>query len=534
MVEVSPTGPIDTSAEPAKLVIGGSADWYGASSLERFNSASGLTYTHEDAQGFLDYPTSFSGNSANFWFKDAGVKVWQYEEAYDNWQDTYGIDSVTAFYHSGHGGMDGNGVFQIPLGGVWDSRDWGFSNRMSFSDEELRYLFWSTCYSIRVSGPDNPIRTWWNANRGNLRMMFGYETTSVDNPSYGRYFWDEWKKGKSFTRAFLDASWRISHNQVAVSMAYGANQADAVNRLNNERYIYKNAVAKGWCQWQWIGTLPQRAFSDSMKIPKEMNSILLGKDLFSDERIIKIAEEIGFTKTQSQTILFDDIGNRMIAGKNKSLNVNCNGALEISFSKANTENSKTIDEHKAISIAKKTIKDLEFDKEIELAIGNTRNVFTCGGTDKGSGTLDKPSVVETIVEFRQSHNGIKSINSDHGLIRIGIDNDGNVTNIYNSTRKVLGETKKARAIIEDPKSSGKLSKYIPETFEAKINSIKLAATPILKAGQTLNLGTDETLHEYIGYDFSENLGVIVHQKDVEITFPSEFKKRYKLRVPLMG
>jgi len=204
--------PADISVPPkgAKAVISGSDDWYGAYSLETFSSASSLTYTHEDANGFLDYPTSF--RPANFWGKDAGVKVWAYEEANDNYLDTYGMDAVTVFYHSGHGNMDSSGIFQAPLGGKWDNRDWAFSNKMAFANEELRYLFWSTCFSLRVSGPDNPVRTWWAPNKGGLRMMFGYETTSVDHPGYGKFFWEEWNKNKPFARAFLDASWRISHN----------------------------------------------------------------------------------------------------------------------------------------------------------------------------------------------------------------------------------------------------------------------------------------------------------------------------------
>ena len=179
----------NASRAGAKAIVSGSNDFYGANSLESFSSASGLSYTHEDAQGFLDYPTSFAGKGANFWFRDNGVQVWQYEEAFDNWQDTYGMDSTMVFYHSGHGNMDANGVFQAPLGAKWDNRDWAFSDRMAFANEELRYLFWSTCFSLRVSGPDNPVRTWWNPNKGGLRMLFGYETTSVDRPEYGQFFW---------------------------------------------------------------------------------------------------------------------------------------------------------------------------------------------------------------------------------------------------------------------------------------------------------------------------------------------------------
>ena len=365
-------------------------------------------------------------------------------------------------------------------------------------------------------------------------MIFGYETTSIDAATYGRYFGEEWKKNKSFTRSFLDASWRISHNQVPVVMASGANQAEAVNRLNNERLFNGGACPKGWYQWQWIGALPARAMAEPLKLPKAMNALILDKNQFDEERMSKIAAHLGCTKTQAETILFDRFGNRLIDSKKMRMNVNEEGALNIYFGEANVENKQAIEEQKAISIAKSMVKELGFDKNIELALGNIRNRLTCGGTEKGSGQLDQPSNVETIVQFRQTHNGVKSINSDHGLITVCVDNDGKITNLYNSTKLILGETDKPAAVIKAPKSPVNHPKAVEETFEAKINKIKLAATPILKNGKLKAMGDDKTLHEYIGYDFSENLGVIVHQKDVEITFPDDFKKRYKLRVPVMG
>ncbi|HVI47186.1 MAG TPA: DUF6345 domain-containing protein [Chitinophaga sp.] len=529
--------PHDTpSSKTLKAVVNGSNDWYGACSLENFSSASSLSLTHEDAQGFLDYPTGFAGKAANFWFKDAGVQVWGYEEAYDNWQDTYGMDAVTVFYHSGHGNMDGNGVFQAPLGAKWDNRDWTFSNQMAFANEELRYLFFSTCLSLRVSGTNNPVKTWWNPNKGGLRMLFGYETTSVDDPNYGKFFWEEWKKGKSFARAFLDASWRISHGQVPTVMASGANQAEAVNMLNNEKFFSRAAAVKNWYQWQWVGTLPSSAPKASLLImPKQANAIILGKDIFDDERIGKIANELGLTKTQAETVLFDADGNRVLKGKDILLNVNREGALNIHLAAPNTANKNAIAPSKATSIAQKAIKDLGFDKGIELKEGNMRHRLTCGGTTKGSGQIDETTVVETIVQFRQAHKGIESINSDHGLITVSVDNDGNVTNIYNSTKQVLGETQKPSSIIASPKASQKEAVSVEDVFRSKIAAIASASgnghNGQLKAADS---AAATVLRETIGYDFSDNLGLVTHQKDVEIALTEQFKKRYKLRVPVMG
>jgi hypothetical protein len=514
-----------------KAVIADSNDFYGANSLEHFSSVGGLTYTHEDAQGFLDYPTSFPGKGANFWLKDAGVKVWEYEEAYDNWQDTYGMDSVMVFYHSGHGNMDSSGVFQAPLGAKWDNRDWAYSNNMAFSNEELRYLFWSTCFSLGVSGPDNPVRTWWSPNNGGLRMLFGYETTSVDDPNYGKFFWEEWKKGKTFARAFLDASWRISHSQVPVAMAVGSNQADAINRLNSERYFTKTPVTKGWYQWQWIGTLPDRKFSCRTAAPKGFNAIILENKLFDDVRISKIAQDIGFTKKSAETIEFDEEGNRMISQKELHLFVNRDGALNIYFDRDIPENLDLLNEDKAIRMAERTIRDLGFDKGIEMKIGNIRHRFTAGGTMKDDLSLTEPVPIETIVQFRQCHKDLESVNSDHGLIAVSIDNDGEVTNIYNSTKKVLGESAKPSSIIPSPPDGQEIADEGPDSqFMKAINGL------INRSGNSHERGPARAnvLKEKIGYDFSGKIGPVVRQRDIDLTMSNSLKKRYKIRLRVMG
>jgi Family of unknown function (DUF6345) len=505
-----------------KTVVNGSDDFYGANSLETFSSASSLSYTHEDADGFLDYPTSFAGKAANYWRKDSGVKVWAYEETYDNWQDTYGMDAVMVFYHSGHGAMDGNGVFQAPLGGKWDNRDWAFSNNMAFANEELRYLFWSTCFSLRVSGSDSPVKTWWNPNKGGLRMLFGYETTSVDDPNYGKFFWEEWKKGKTFARAFLDASWRISHDQVPVVMAAGANADEAINRLNNERFFSRTPAGKGWYQWQWIGTLPARTFTNKTSIPRKLNGLLLSNKYVNDDRISRIAREVGVPRKNAGAIMFDPKGNRMLASKEARVNVSEEGALNVHFGKANYYNTSLLSETKAIRIAQGLINHLDLKKGIELTLGHIRHRFTCGGTMNGTCVVEKPSPIETIVQFRQSHNGIESVNSDHGLIAISVDNDGSVVNLYDSTKTVLEESVKspsAESSPRDPKRSA-----VSDTdamFKKKVHKI---------IGARANKST--VLREKVGYDFSGNLATVVHQKDVEVSLGKGLRKRYKIRVPV--
>ncbi len=273
---------------------GASDDVFGAFSLETFADASSLSYTHEDAQGWYDYLAKF--DTGNFWYRDANVKPWAYYEEYDNWDDTYGIDAVLAVYHSGHGTMDSKGVFWAPPGANWGGLGtWAHSDLMRIGNEQANYIFWSTCLSCRVLDGHSPSRTWQAANLG-FRMLFGFETVRVDNPNYGRFFWEEWNKGKSLSTAWMDASWRIAHDQAPSVVASGVNQAKASDRLFNERTLEWPHVSNSWYWWRWhdaarsVNTPSRRP---NLRIPSQAGSIRFARAMLSGDRLRSIVNGIG-------------------------------------------------------------------------------------------------------------------------------------------------------------------------------------------------------------------------------------------------
>ena len=69
-VHTSPVAPAAGDARAGTHTVG-------ALSIENFASAGALTYTHDDASGFLQWLQSF-GVTRNFWLADAGVKSWAY------------------------------------------------------------------------------------------------------------------------------------------------------------------------------------------------------------------------------------------------------------------------------------------------------------------------------------------------------------------------------------------------------------------------------------------------------------------------
>ena len=524
----------------ASAVISGSADMYGACSIENFSSASPLSLTHEDAQGWIDYVTKFT--PGNFWYKDAGVQVWMYEEAFDNWQDTYGTDAVVAFYHSGHGNMDGNGVFQAPLGSKWDNRDWAFSNRMSLGNETVRYLFWSTCFSLRVFGAHNPIRTWHSVNQG-FRMLFGFETTSVDNPNYGKFFWEEWNKGKSFSTAWLDASWRISQNQVPTVVATGVSAAEAQARVYNERNFFSAAGSRNYYHWRWYNAASMvqagiNAMNYDLQVPPMV--ALFSNENDQAERAAKVANALGLSKKSTNQLLYDRYGAAYFQDKNKKATISNDGHINIHTGDFNFKNTDAYDQVKAVELSKNVIAECGIDKIANLELEKVVHGYSCNGSTKGSGKIGEPSIAETIVQYRQMINGLPSINAGNGIVRVVIDNDGKVTNVFDSTKQVVDVKRKkdnAMAPSPDKKAAGKAAGPIAdkakleEAFSLELKKI-LAANQQQSAAGAAKTEKPIIIEEKIGYNLNSGQGTVEAQREYEADLGYGLKKRYRIRIPI--
>ena len=519
--------------------LGGTSGTYGACSIEDFlPGVSDLRLTHEDAEGFLEYPTRFT--PANFWRKDRSVSVWLYEETYDNWQNLYGMDAVRVFYHSGHGDMRSNGIFTTPMGNIWDSRATASSDNMAFANEKLRYLFRSTCLGLRISGGQNPIRSWSRANKGGLRMIFGYDTVSYDNANYGKYFWGEWCKGLTFKEAFFAASWKIAHNQSPVVCAMGANRAEAEARLSKERSFYSSGVNSNYWSWEWRNAVRKttRESASLLKEPRNNNALILAPDMIDDSMLSIIGNKAGLTKRTASMIKIDDIGTRIIGTKDLRVALDRAGHVSLDMAKANYQNTKQIGENKALKIAEGFVSELGLAKGIKLEQSTTYNTTRGGGNAKTEELYD-PKVIQTIIQFRQKHDSLKSVNSEHGLITVSVDNDGKITRVFSSLKPIIDECEQTSV---PPASEQESARSRDELFQQKINKIIGA-----KVYSSMNLNerskplspqevadptpTVKIIDEKIGYDFSSNFAKPVHQRDVEIAV-GPYAKRYKLRVDL--
>lgn len=511
-----------------------SNDVYGAFSLETFADVGGLTYTHEDAQGWLDF---LGGTGpANFWYKDANVQPWAYYETYDNWQDTYGLDAVLAAYHSGHGGMDANGVFWAPVGANWGGLGtWVHSDQMRLGNEQVNYLFWSTCLSCRVLGGQNPIKTWSAANLG-FRMLFGFETVSWDSPNYGKFFGDEWRKGKSLSTAWLDASWRIAHDQAPSVVACGATVAEAQNRLFNERFFDWNHVSHNYWWWRWYyasSSASAPARQRNLKLPKSMLTARLRAATVDARSVSNLVDRIGLDLRIGRTLAPQNNGSFILQDGDAHLCVSRDGSFDARFAQPHRENRTPIAVERAMAAATDYVRELKLDQDVEVVFDRVRLAAEGGGAAKSAEAVDGPFVTETTVQFKQIINGLPVITPGIGEVHVSIDNDGRITSVHSSVRGVerLHESRPT-----EPGGSGPRTSNGPTAtadYEQQLSAAwgRRIASFALRGPMPASFNVVPNTTE-IGYDVQGNEARLAAQRAIEVDFGQGLRKRYWVSTPI--
>lgn len=516
----------------------GGANLYGGCSIEVGCGCSfgTLTYTHEDAQGWLNYVNQFT--PINFWYKDCGVKPWIYYEPYDDWQDTYGVDAVMAFYHSGHGGMDANGVFYLPMSAPWGNEGCTIissNDKLLWGNERVRYIFLSTCLSLRVLGGQNPIKTWHRSNRG-WRMLFGYETVSWDSPNYGKFFWEEWNKNKSFSTAWLDASWRIAHDQAPSVVACGATAEEAQNRLFNERYFYRDRVSNNYYWWRWYYA-SSAAREPQLVLPQNLMLARLQPVAAARQSASTLAARFQMDLEIPAEVATARDGSYRVAAGDKSIAYGSDGSIEVRLAKPNLANRTPLATQHATALAQEAVwryglNEVVFDRVFLSLEG--------GGTANGSGQLEGPYTTGTIVQFRQVINGVPVITPSAGTVRISIDNDGTVTDVHSSIRDIEQLSTRPISSVSAPTPEGGVAPVLtpePSNYEQLLAAefSKQLASWVAKGGSGMPLEfTTVPGSTEIGYNIQGDEAVLLARKAVEVNFGSGYRKRYWVTVPLFA
>lgn len=488
---------------------------YGGCSIQVFDPNTGagnLSYTHGDADGFLSYVNQF--DQINFHFEDAGVQEWEYDPVYDDWQNRYGMDAVRAFYHSGHGGMAGDGTFYAPLGAQWNAKDYAISSAMSLADQFLRYLFWSTCNSLEVLNGQSPIRTWNAVNKG-LRMIFGFQSTSVDSPDYGKNFFSEWNNNKSFSQAWQDASLDISSNQQVSSTACGATQAECQDRLWNERLFYGGAASNAWYWWRWAGNAPSSvARTASRELPAAPRRVRLARRGLAEQALGTLLDRYGIHAAAEIPAGAGDVS---VETDDRRLVLRADGSHEAFFGEPNR--AAPLAAHDDLrAAAEETIQRYRVADGLDLVYDRMTATYHAGGSVDGD--VHDPQVADVTVHYRQVIDGVPAVMGREGQVRVTLDPSGAVTRVLDRTHQVRDLLPAA------PRSDNTPDHEAALASATQVLLRRLSANGVLHDRvETVPNSTE------IGYRLQPDQGMLVARREIEVS-TGNFSKRHVIEVPL--
>lgn len=196
-----------------------------------------------EVQGFINGASShFSQNAffvnANVWANDFNAASDYYPSGTASGFD--GVDAPMVAYLSSHGAAGGN-TYYAQMGSPENGGCSVPSDQMRLGNQNLRYLFLSTCQSLKMGpgGGDRPDlpgdsahATWADAAKG-VNCILGYSTTQVDDTRYGSLFWSKYMvSGTQLASTFFDVSNAINLTQIPAVLCFGSNATEARGKLD--------------------------------------------------------------------------------------------------------------------------------------------------------------------------------------------------------------------------------------------------------------------------------------------------------------
>jgi hypothetical protein len=326
-------------------------------------------------------------------------------------------------------------------------------------------------------------------------------------------------------------------------MATGTTAAEAQARVFNENKFYANAGSTNYYWWRWYNAAraSQLARTSLAGIPKNAQVAVLAGAKDAEADVKKIAKALGFSTKNAGNIMMDKNGCTIIRDVKKQVTLDKYGRINVETARHNYKNTDLIDKEKAVSIAEGAIADSGLDKKATLQLDRIIYGSSCGGSSKGSGKIEEEQTNETILQFRQVIDGLPTINAANGLVRVAIDNDGNIISFNSSVKKVDALTSYPKGSVAPAPKGKTIVKNFGADSEAELEKMfsqELARiTGHQTNGKLKTTAKDNAkatiLEETIGYNLNGGVGAVEAQREYEVDMGKGLKKRYKIRVPIV-
>lgn len=213
-----------------------------------------LSFCDDTSVGFLNGMTS-RGHTGVFNWGDGNAFERDFRDISLGGEDNLWVDNVDIAHFSSHGATGADNVFRGFFGSSVDSCTWR-SDQARYGDNwNLEYLCIDACNSLELTR--DVVATWHGTFQG-LHLIFGFTDLVSDAASTASRGYDFGRRAGNneiLSTAWLDECFSASADDNPVVMAAGRNQADAINRLDNERLnsgfddIPNNQIT--WYQWVW-------------------------------------------------------------------------------------------------------------------------------------------------------------------------------------------------------------------------------------------------------------------------------------------
>ena len=411
--------------------------------------------------------------------------------------------------------MSPSGVYEMPMGSTWATRNSAFSNGMEVGDQKLRYLFLSTCDSVRTTFGDNPWRTWNGAVRG-CRMIFGFGSTSLDWWAYGQNFFSIWNTGVSFSQAWQDASFRLTQNQVVSSTACGATAEEAQNRLWNERLFNGGRVSDDWYWWRWNGISPDVEVQIVIVIGIPTVPMRFKSARRSEERARTLAERFGVELISASTL---DPGSREAPAFAPGVVQSDDDTISVLLEPVDIE-AELVSNDALMESASAVVSQLDPDGRLDLVLDRFTSTYHAGASRDGDRV--EAAVGDFTAHYRQRFEGVPAVMGGAGHVAITLDRSGRPCRIVDRSVDVI----EAEPDVPPPDPDGAkgdvdIRKLLDEAQQRRYDP----------CGDR-HLEFDPELDE-VGYRFVGGEGVLVARREVTVS-SGGLSKAHVVEIPLSG
>jgi hypothetical protein len=435
-------GTVKPTAEPE--VLRAIEEWLGGWYIVDHSACGNadLPATHGDTWGFINGRAAWQ--KKNFVYGNADVWANDFKSGSDHYTASNlpagfdGVDSVVIGYIASHGVTSGT-TFTMSAGGTGNGGCTVKSTQMSFGQDDLRYMFFSTCQSVRS---DDPGAVWSRTAKG-IRAIFGYHTNIVDSDAYGKYFFENWKKtGAKTTDSFLDASWRVSHDQSPVAAWFGPDTATAESLRDNEEFFQLDKISGRFMAWSWYDA---RTLDRELLLSPVPDMTLQFGAPRGSEGAAELASRLGSGQSveiAETTVSGDNVCHRTRDGSVLVYNTR-SGSVDLTFPVFSSPSIVGFSDDEAVAAATEYVRgrDAAFrglqgdlaDTDVALIPSDVRHSMRASTDESGGGT--EPQAKHVTIVFRQTVDGVPTIGTG-GVVEVTLNGDREVCRVRSVLREV--------------------------------------------------------------------------------------------------